>query len=206
MRQSLKVGDRVWLSGDSAAMWIGQYDVRVDTGATVVQTPPPNAKKVMLNIDVIDHDVNVCAYVRRSACRKVDPEPDAPVRSWDAIAKDWADMERMSCVPQGIRLVKLGHVFDDDKPVKWNREKAMENNARYQEELGRLNTVKNKRRDRILEDIYRFIRHEVGHGLTREKARRIWDEAVHLSPGTGLSSVKLTLDSLILLTERLLED
>ena len=62
----LTEGTRVWVSGDSADLWIKDYNVRVNSGATVVEEPTPSAKKVMVTIDSIDHDSLVTAMVRRN--------------------------------------------------------------------------------------------------------------------------------------------
>jgi len=62
----MKQGDRVWVSGDSTELWIEGYNVRVSTGATVVEEPVPNAKKILLNLDTIDGDINVCCFVRKN--------------------------------------------------------------------------------------------------------------------------------------------
>ena len=59
-------GERVRLSGDAAELWIADYNVRVDSYATVMETPAPRAKKVLVTIDSIDGDSNVTTYVRRS--------------------------------------------------------------------------------------------------------------------------------------------
>lgn len=62
----MKLGDRVWVSGDSAELWIDDYNVRVATAATVVEEPAKNAKKILLILDSIDGDVNVCCRVRKN--------------------------------------------------------------------------------------------------------------------------------------------
>lgn len=62
----MKLGDRVWVSGDSAELWIDAYNVRVATAATVVEEPAPNTKKILLILDSIDGDVNACCRVRKN--------------------------------------------------------------------------------------------------------------------------------------------
>ena len=79
------------------------------------------------------------------------------VKDWQTICTEFEAMERMSCVPAGIRKVRADHIFDEERSVRWNREMVEKNNADYQAEVARLNTEKNKRRDAILEDIYRLI-------------------------------------------------
>ena len=57
------------MSGDAAELWIDGYDVRAESNATVMERPKPHAKhakKVLLNIEYIDHQTNVCACIRRS--------------------------------------------------------------------------------------------------------------------------------------------
>lgn len=62
----MKQGDRVWVSGDSAELWIKDYNVRVNTGAIVEEEPSPRAKKILLTLDQIDGDCHVLCYVRKS--------------------------------------------------------------------------------------------------------------------------------------------
>lgn len=62
----IREGDRVRLSGDSKDLWISDYNVRVNTQATVVQTPAKHAKKLLVIIDEIDGDHNVTTLIRRS--------------------------------------------------------------------------------------------------------------------------------------------
>ena len=62
----MKLGDRVWVSGDSAELWIDDYNVRVATAATIVEEPAPNTKKILLILDSIDGDVNAGCRVRKN--------------------------------------------------------------------------------------------------------------------------------------------
>ena len=68
-RPEIKEGMTVWLSGDSADLGIADYNVRVGSAATVVQTPNKSDKKVLVVIDCIDGDSNVTAYVKRNALK-----------------------------------------------------------------------------------------------------------------------------------------
>lgn len=65
----MKQGDRVYVGGDSAELWIEDYNVRVSTNAIVEETPKKNAKKILLTLDWIDGESNVCCLVRRSKVR-----------------------------------------------------------------------------------------------------------------------------------------
>lgn len=60
-----KPGDRVYLSGDAKALWIRNYNVRVASHATVIETPDKNAKKIIVNVDEIDGDHDIAVRVRR---------------------------------------------------------------------------------------------------------------------------------------------
>lgn len=90
------------------------------------------------------------------------------------IHEKWEKTINMSCKP-AFSKVKENHVFDEDKSVKWNREQVIRNNERYEQEVQRLNTEKNKARDAVYEDIYLYIQKQVGHHLSKEKAKQIWN-------------------------------
>jgi len=90
------------------------------------------------------------------------------------IHEKWEKATNMSCKP-AFSKVKENHVFDEDKSVKWNREQVIRNNERYEQEVQRLNTQKNKARDAVYEDIYSYIQKQVGHHLSKEKAVQIWN-------------------------------
>jgi hypothetical protein len=125
---------------------------------------------------------------------------------WIDIQSEYHEMERMSCVPAGIRKVRADHVFDENQSVLWNRKQVEDNNQRFQEEVARLNTEKNKRRDAIYEKIYKAIQDEVGHGLTRKKAVVLWNLAYERGHAYGIKEVKSYLDELMELAALLLDD
>lgn len=127
-------------------------------------------------------------------------------KEWADIQSEYDSMQQMSCVPVGIRKVSTDHVFDENKSVKWNREQVEANNQRYQQEVARLNTEKNKRRDAIHEDIYRAIQSEVGHGLSRIKAMALWNFAYEKGHAFGIHEVKIYLDEVMELASLLLDD
>lgn len=126
------------------------------------------------------------------------------VKKWQTISTEFEATERMSCVPAGIKKVRADHIFDEEKSVRWNREMAEKNNADYQAEVARLNTEKNKRRDAILDDIYRLIQKDVGHGLSQVKAQRLWAYAWEQGRANGFSEVYYYLQDLIELARMLL--
>lgn len=128
------------------------------------------------------------------------------VKGWDEIQSDYERMQGMSCVPAVIRKVAQNHVFDENQSVKWNRDKVAENNAAYQAEVARLNTAKNKARDAIHEDIYRAIQSEVGHGLTRGGARKLWEYAYDKGHAHGSYAIISYLEDLLVLVYGVLDD
>lgn len=62
----IQKGPRVRISGDAANLWIADYNVRVNTLATVEVTPGRDAKKRLVTLDNIDGDQRVLTFVRRS--------------------------------------------------------------------------------------------------------------------------------------------
>jgi len=123
---------------------------------------------------------------------------------WYDIQNEFDAMSKMSCVPIGIYKLPAGHVLDEDKSVKWNREQVELNNKKYQEEVARLNTLKNKRRDEIMGMIYEKISYEVGHNLDRKKAEAIWNMAWERGHSYGISDVMGNLNDLIELAQKIL--
>lgn len=64
--EKFQKGFRVRISGDSADLWISDYNVRVDSLATVVAEPGRYARKLLVVIDSIGGDSDVETFVRRS--------------------------------------------------------------------------------------------------------------------------------------------
>lgn len=126
-------------------------------------------------------------------------------KDWQTICTEFEAMERMSCIPAGIRKVRADHIFDEEKSVRWNRKMVEKNNADYQAEVARLSTAKNKRRDAILEDIYRLIQEDVGHDLSRVKAQRLWAYAWEQCHAYGFPDVYYHLRGVVELARMLLE-
>lgn len=51
--------------GDSRAMWIQDYSVRVSTVAEVLEQPKCTDKKVLVRLAEIDHDSDVSVYINK---------------------------------------------------------------------------------------------------------------------------------------------
>lgn len=127
------------------------------------------------------------------------------VKDWEDVRRAFEAQMRMSCVPADLHKVRADHIFDEEKSVRWNREMVEKNNADYQAEVARLNTEKNKRRDAILEDIYRLIQEDVGHDLSRVKAQRLWMYAWAQGHANGFPDVYYYLQDMVELARMLLE-
>ena len=127
------------------------------------------------------------------------------VKSWDEIQNDFDRMQKMSCIPVGIKKVSANYIFDETQSVKWNREQVEINNQKHKEEVARLNTLKNKARDSVYEDIYKYIQNEVGHDLPKSKAVSIFSSAYDFGHACGISEVKRYLDDIIALVREVLE-
>lgn len=61
-----KAGMRIHVEGDSSDLWIQDYNVRVCTDGTIVCNPNSNDKKVLVTLDSIDGESNVCVSIRKS--------------------------------------------------------------------------------------------------------------------------------------------
>lgn len=59
----------IMLFGDSHELGINDYNVRVHSPATIIETPAKYAKKVLVRIDNIDGDNDVNTFVFINKCR-----------------------------------------------------------------------------------------------------------------------------------------
>lgn len=118
------------------------------------------------------------------------------VKTWEEIESDFRSMNAMSCKPNFTRLPK-DWITDENQSVKWNREQVELNNQNYQKAVAELNTKKNKARDEIMEDIYIKIEDEVGHGISRNSAIKIWNYAYAEGHSSGWMNIKVYLEEII---------
>ena len=58
-----KTGEQCHVSGDSYDLGITDYNVRVDTNGIVEEDQQKYAKNILVTLDCIDNDHNVCADV-----------------------------------------------------------------------------------------------------------------------------------------------
>lgn len=126
-------------------------------------------------------------------------------KSWEEIQNDLDAMAKMPCRPDFKKLPK-DFITDEDRSVKWNREQVELNNKKYQDEVSRLNTAKNKARDAANKEIYKKIQDEVGHGISEKAAMKIWDRAYSNSHAYGVMEVLNELDDLIDFVKSILDE
>lgn len=125
--------------------------------------------------------------------------------NWNDIQSAYEAVCSMSCVPKSIRKVKPDHIFDENKSVKWNREKVEINNAAYRMEVARLNIEKNKAREDVINMIIEKIQSEVGASLSKRKAEAIWEFAYEERNSYGFYVIREYLFMLINLAKILVE-
>lgn len=112
------------------------------------------------------------------------------------------DADNMNCKPRFKRL-KDNEVLDEDKSVRWNKEQVQKNHQLYDEEVARLNTVKNKERDNVLSNIYKEIQSNVT-GLSEKGAKAIYRYAYEQGHSCGYSEVASYITDLYELAEAIL--
>lgn len=125
---------------------------------------------------------------------------------WNEIQNKFDRVEQMSCKPVGLQKYKTGHIFDENMSVKWNRDKLEEENKKYQDEVARLNTAKNKSLLSAEELVYQKIQEEVGHGLSRSSAKKIYDYAYEDKHAYGFYEVRWEIERLIELVSEILDE
>lgn len=127
------------------------------------------------------------------------------VISWEDLQKEFNRISNISCIPKDIKKVPDNYVYDENRSVKWNKEQVELNNKKYQDELARLNTEKNKARDSVYGLIIKRIQQDVGHGLSYEKAKVLWEYAYKEGHEVGFCEIRYLLIDLIDIAIRLLD-
>lgn len=117
---------------------------------------------------------------------------------------DLEEMENMPCKPP-LPKPRTGDVIDEDKSVKWNREEVIRLQNVYDEEVKKLNTAKNKRRDDLYRELYKVIRHEV-KGITVNDAQQIFQYVYSKSHAYGYEEVFNKLDDIIVLISNIVNN
>lgn len=125
--------------------------------------------------------------------------------NWDDIQREFDRVNAMSCKPVGMQKYKAGHIFDENMSVKWNRDKLAEENKKFQDEVARLNTLKNKGLLAVHELVYQKIQEDIGHDLPRAAAEKIFSYAYESKHAYGFYDVRCELERLVELFAEILE-
>lgn len=92
----------------------------------------------------------------------------------------WEDVEAaynkaccLSCKPdESFRKVRTGDIIDEERSVRWNREEVERLKQAYDEEVKRLNRVKNSAVQDAIKRVVRLIADEAD--ISEEKAEILW--------------------------------
>ena len=95
-------------------------------------------------------------------------------KNWEELISDMQRVDAMSCKPAFARFPN-NFITDENKSVKWNREQVVKNHNTYDKEVARLNTEKNKERDKVMRDVYLKMQQELP-GLTLKKAKVLFEK------------------------------
>ena len=77
----IKEEEKYRVKGYSKDLWIEDYDTDVDTVAIVEETPFRTDKKVLVTLDEIDGERNVCVSIRRSALKEKHMDKDVLLKA-----------------------------------------------------------------------------------------------------------------------------
>lgn len=124
---------------------------------------------------------------------------------WDDIQREFDRVNAMSCKPVEMQKYKAGHIFDENMSVKWNRDKLAEENKKFQDEVARLNTLKNKGFLAVHELVYQKIQEDIGHDLPRAAAEKIFSYAHESGHVHGFYDARCELERLVELVSEILE-
>ena len=99
-----------------------------------------------------------------------------------------------SCKPKSPKY-KAGHVFDEDKSVKWNKEQFEKLNKKHDDEVKDLNRQKNLLYTSLVEAIKEYIISETK--VSKKKAEKIYDYLYEEYHAYGLMESLRHLDRLL---------
>lgn len=126
--------------------------------------------------------------------------------SWDDLTREAFKVKEISCAPEELRRVKASHIQDEEQSVKWNREWVEKNNARYLEEVKRLQAEKNAVWDRWEVKVAEKIQAEVGGRLSLKRAVAIRECAFRMTKCTTFNKTWECVKQLIELAKVLMKE
>lgn len=119
--------------------------------------------------------------------------------AWNTLRDEYDKAEKLSCQPDITKFPKYrkDSIIDENQSVKWNREYVERAQALREEEIIRLNKVKNQAISEILVKIFKNIQEEVGHDISMDKARTIWNRAYEYGHSAGIHEIFIYLEEFI---------
>lgn len=119
---------------------------------------------------------------------------------WFIIINEFEDAFEISCKPNKEKFprVAIGTVIDEEKSVRWNREKVEEYRRSYEEEEKRLRKIKNDRINQIVDVVIELIANELynipyfkgmDEDIIRKKAEKIYYKAYDHGHSSGIRDV-----------------
>lgn len=116
---------------------------------------------------------------------------ETPEERFRSLYRAYEDAECISCQPNNTKFpkIKTGTIIDENQTVVWNRQYVEESQKRRAEEVNRLNKIKNQEICKVQRQIFLYIMDTIGHNLTEEKARIIWQKAWDDGHSAGIAEV-----------------
>ena len=90
------------------------------------------------------------------------------------VSKSYIKARYFSTTPgEGFQKVEEGHIFDEEKSVRWNREEVARINNEYKAEEDRLKEIKRQEIDEAEHKIHKYIVQRTN--LSLAQASLVWD-------------------------------
>lgn len=94
------------------------------------------------------------------------------IKDWEDLREDYAKVLNMPNLPP-VRKLPDNYIFDENESVKWNRDRVINFNKSYDEEVKRLRDRKFEARKSVVGLIADKISSELK--ISTSKAEKVWD-------------------------------
>lgn len=93
---------------------------------------------------------------------------------------------------------KEGHIFDEDKSVKWNREEVIRKNQEYEADTQKIKQVRKEAIDEAERKLQKFLIEEYEYfNLSSKQIQKLYNYAYEEYHSYGLSEILIHLDELV---------